>query len=1211
MIALYFSFLLLLSRSISSKSSYNNEFSISVNFSSSNIEFISLQVNNHNLRNLFNIPEKIKNNTQLLICFFEYIYDSSNSELIERIKNNSDFLNEVNNTNFDNITLEDIIDKLIKIMKYDDVYIFLKNFMLKYHNNFNLSSMINDKNYKEIVDVIQNNEYVISFLFDVFHNLNNITEILDILFEAIPKPLFSESMIFIIKSISKDSKVLDTIGSKIESFLNEELPIMKNFINIVKNDPELLTDLLDVLSSGDNQKLQEKANYLKEINHNFKKNMTALKDAIVGLINITNEDLRDLMFSYILKLSKNVKTIDFYVDMIFGYLVDILEDYVQNNVLKDYNLTSGCINLLKYSFIGKDIDSQDKNLKIAKYFLYKSFMHSSRNRNDLLSYHNCLFKDEGILEGIIPNSNDEIKSLKANMSYIVSLVDQTEQNFKELKKNILLEKYYYLFTFCFAGGKQRKHTYANNTDQIYYCNNEDYEKITKIILSSFTIMDGTEIKSFHMPIDYSGKSNITKLIPVGILSIPFLIYIIILVSRNIVKKEKNISIINMPLKGEAIKNIIDDNDNVDKNDGFKEVKEANNLNSNKSLLSRFCESLNEYFNLKENFDELFNFKSNNTIINNTEGIYYIKGLMGIEITLSILGYTFLVFVNSPIKYFGIYHFYIFIAHLLYILPFNGLRYAPRIVFSCSGYIFTYKYLSFIEKQTNYYYIKFILLQAYKYIYFILIILFGRYSFYHLLIPFAKGPAWQIFKKIILEKPESSFLLNLLTIKSLFISKDKKKEIGNLFDYFWMPINEIFFFIVGTSLISVGYKFKLRIDKIILISIILLYFLKIIFYFWQREEIYTTLYYYLFDYGKLMINPLFNINYYLIGMYFGLMNYTIQTGITDLNNENDLKLLKYTGSFDKDEDENLKENNYSKLLSQYNNSIEDEIYDKEKNDIRSVRANTISKKYKILNDKSLNIKPRKRSKKVKENKYIKNRIINPNTNEINKELYEMPFLISAVNIVKWHKNPDNNCYLIIPLIVLTLIIILFIFAHYILLFFDRKGEPKTKEEVEEKYSLNNIITSKILNILYLLDIEIVVFYIQWIFFVLYIKGKFSINEFLNLSFWNILIKSYFSLLISISLIILYLFYESDSKISFNLNSLYLYFFIGLVLILGIMILSYIAIELPLKKISKTIFKEKTSFNADKNYNIMDLYKDGNNDDFDSLNNNEEINNRQSI
>jgi hypothetical protein len=291
-----------------------------------------------------------------------------------------------------------------------------------------------------------------------------------------------------------------------------------------------------------------------------------------------------------------------------------------------------------------------------------------------------------------------------------------------------------------------------------------------------------------------------------------------LISGNIVNKENNMSVINMPLKGEEIKNIIDDNGNIDKNDDFKEVKKANNLNSNKSLLSKFCESLKEYFNLKENFNELFNFKSNNTIINNTDGIYYIKGLMSIGIAGSILGYTFLVFVNSPVKDFGFYPFYIFLTHLLYILPFTGLRYGPRFVFSCSGYIFTYKYLSFIEKQINYYYIKFILLQTYKYIYFILIILFGRYSLYYLRTPSAKGPAWEIFKRKILDKPESDFLLNLLTIKSLSISKDEKKEIGNLFDYFWMPINEIFFFIVGTSLISVGYKFKLRIDKIILFII---------------------------------------------------------------------------------------------------------------------------------------------------------------------------------------------------------------------------------------------------------------------------------------------------------------------------------------------------------------------------------------------------------
>ena len=61
----------------------------------------------------------------------------------------------------------------------------------------------------------------------------------------------------------------------------------------------------------------------------------------------------------------------------------------------------------------------------------------------------------------------------------------------------------------------------------------------------------------------------------------------------------------------------------------------------------------------------------------------------------------------------------------------------------------------------------------------------------------------------------------------------------------------------------------------------------------------TYYFNFFNYGKFMINPLFNLPSFLIGMYFGLMNYTIQKGILNLNisyfyynfiTENDCNLL---------------------------------------------------------------------------------------------------------------------------------------------------------------------------------------------------------------------------------------------------------------------------------------------------------------------------------
>jgi len=382
---------------------------------------------------------------------------------------------------------------------------------------------------------------------------------------------------------------------------------------------------------------------------------------------------------------------------------------------------------------------------------------------------------------------------------------------------------------------------------------------------------------------------------------------------NILKKNKKQSTIDMPLKRDiSLTKSYDENKNniSSLNNSLTEEKEMDNLLKGKQV-PKWYKLLNEFFNLKDNLKELFNFESNNTNINNINGLNYIKGLMGISIIFTILGHTFLIFINLPTKDFGINHFYNFLNSILYIFLFIGLRYCPRIIFSCSGYILTYKYLSFIENQQKNFYFKFLLPQIYKYFYLILIILFGRFSLYYLFYMSNIGPSWAIFNNKILKNPESitDFFLNLFIIKSFYISKDERKEIGNLFDYFWMSFNEIIFFILGTSLISIGYKFKIRIDYLIIGLIILLYFGKIAFFYifrYKVQEIYTTLYYYLFDYGKLMINPLFNISYYLIGMYFGLMNYTIQRGIIDLKAEDTLKLFKNYNFLKKGEDENLKE-----------------------------------------------------------------------------------------------------------------------------------------------------------------------------------------------------------------------------------------------------------------------------------------------------------------
>ena len=112
----------------------------------------------------------------------------------------------------------------------------------------------------------------------------------------------------------------------------------------------------------------------------------------------------------------------------------------------------------------------------------------------------------------------------------------------------------------------------------------------------------------------------------------------------------------------------------------------------------------------------------------------------------------------------------------------------------------------------------------------------------------------------------------------------------------------------------------------------------------------------------------------------------------------------------------------------------------------------------------------------------------------------------------------------------------------------------------------------LNIIYLIDIEIVVFFVQWGFFILYIKNQFIIG-FFNHIYWSIFNKFYFSFILACNSTILYIFYESETVVKLNIYNLVLFFFIDSIFIFSTTILIYISLELPLKKIFKYLFSNE--------------------------------------
>ena len=128
------------------------------------------------------------------------------------------------------------------------------------------------------------------------------------------------------------------------------------------------------------------------------------------------------------------------------------------------------------------------------------------------------------------------------------------------------------------------------------------------------------------------------------------------------------------------------------------------------------------------------------------------------------------------------------------------------------------------------------------------------------------------------------------------------------------------------------------------------------------------------------------------------------------------------------------------------------------------------------------------------------------------------------------------------------------------------------------SLEKIITNYFLNILYVIDIELVVIMINWIFFYLYFKGG-QINDFLSHIYWSFFIKSYFSYTLVSGLVILYILYQSETVIKLNLYTICFYSLISSFFIFIATIIFYSCYEYPLRKIFKTLKIRRSYINLD--------------------------------
>jgi hypothetical protein len=218
----------------------------------------------------------------------------------------------------------------------------------------------------------------------------------------------------------------------------------------------------------------------------------------------------------------------------------------------------------------------------------------------------------------------------------------------------------------------------------------------------------------------------------------------------------------------------------------------------------------------------------------------------------------------------------------------------------------------------------------------------------------------------------------------------------------------------------------------------------------------------------------------------------------------------------------------------------------------------------------------------------------------EKIEEMPFLKSPIKFLNFHRKITRQCCIrIVFLFFIAFIIFSTVFQWIILGITVEK-----KEDPFEKYSMEDFISNYVLNIYYLIDIELVVFMINWIFFVMYSKTEKSadIFDFLNNIYWSFFAKSYFSFTVISTPIILYIFYQSETVVELYMGNIFLYFSIDIIFILLGDILFYSFFEFPFKKIFKTFFIREEIINIEYEGQNEDENDDMDNDEIKALSKN---------
>ena len=820
--------------------------------------------------------------------------------------------------------------------------------------------------------------------------------------------------------------------------------------------------------------------------------------------------LISLLFSNSLSLNFNL-SLKSESDSILKQLFDGIIQIIMKNASQINifsNITQKCNNTLDRTFfLLNKTDVDEEELLLANYYYSKLLLDSSTNVNDLSTYPNCMDRNHQYDFSILKKR----KPLKPE--YVTIFVDYREKLMEYFRKGERTTTY--LIGICFVEN----------------CTDDDLKTLLKKILKLIKLIKEDQYLNINVyPLnrqDYKPSfiSIFLKFIPLHIFMLHLFIILFHKYIEYVYKKIKDICCYKKkPIKIVArIENNIDEQDSIS-NDSF--VKMHNKKNETKQN-QNFRNYIKVLFNIDKNFDFLTKIDDKNEI-HNDSSLSYMNGIKGISMIAALFGFIFIDLYNVPVTKQTIENFYDNLNSPFFFIFYFGIKFAPKLLLCSSGFSLFYKFMCFLDDK----------LEAEK-------------SILKMQMNEKKKE-----KNNIVNSSLDKYNDNIDNSKSSSYYESMSERSKKTREEFLIPYKYYFLFLGS------------QIHKYILYLLILFFILYSLYDFallfidlgpmWsffnklmiETSHNFSSIFFSIFCLQGYFFSPLNKdsiLNYFHL-VYQEVIFFVISTLVIFLGYRYHLRIDRFIlGTivflfafriiyYNISDDLNVKEyysfNGYSLF---YNSIAYNYLY------------YALGIYFGFLNY-------------VMQKRYT--------YYECDKQ--NKTYLLGFTRLVKIIKNKSKLLFYSFGIIFLILIII-FSFGQYLLFKYndlanDYDGKPETIPQKLTDYNNDSFVS-----VMMLIDSDIVVLLVNFMALFFYLKGDNFINDFLNLDFWGIFNKIYFSFLLLINPIILYVFYITESKIEFDMQNCYLYSFACGILLFVLVILVYGLFELPYKKTIKLFLK----------------------------------------